>query len=48
MGFGAIFAPPKAAKTHLKKLRQKNYRDAYVAEHVRHDFLVHSLQGSLC
>jgi transcriptional regulator with XRE-family HTH domain len=36
MGVGAVFDTSKVAKTLWQKLRQKNYRDAYVAEHVRH------------
>jgi transcriptional regulator with XRE-family HTH domain len=35
MGVGAVFATSKVAKALWQKLRQKNYRDAYVAEHVR-------------
>ena len=35
MEVGAVFATSKVAKALLQKLRQKNYRDAYVAEHVR-------------
>jgi transcriptional regulator with XRE-family HTH domain len=35
MGVGAVFASSKVAKALWQKLRQKNYRDAYVAEHVR-------------
>jgi predicted XRE-type DNA-binding protein len=35
MAAGAGFAASKIAKALLQKLRQKKYRDAYVAEHVR-------------
>jgi transcriptional regulator with XRE-family HTH domain len=32
---GAVFESSKTAKALLQKLRQKKYRDAYVAEHMR-------------